>query len=648
MRRTILLLSALYSCILPLIAQNWSQMNKVVSNERAVNDQFGFSVGLSGDYAIIGCHREDEDQNGANYLEEAGAAYIYRREDCSWVLHQKIVASDRKEGQQFGLQVTIAGDYAFVGTYFEDRDENGNNPLPIAGAVYVFKNNNGNWMQVQKIVAPVRAQQDFFGYSFEVSGDLLVIGAYTEDEDQNESNFILSSGSAYVYKNIGGVWSFQQKLVANDRGYLNYFGFTVDIQNNTIMVGAYNDPKDENGMNEVFSAGSVYFFNYNGSQWVQTQKVVSYERTSSNWFGYRVKLSGEYAFIGVQREAEDENGGNTMSFAGAVYVLYYNGSNWVHNQKLVAPDRAIQDFFGNNLAASGDHLLVSAYREDEDSIGLNTLADAGSSYLFINTGGNWQYSQKICPADRGLGDFFSLRLDIDGDYILLSASLDDEDISGQNTISNSGSAYFFRNTAGNPCDAFDACQAIDALIQAISSSNIPGGIKNSLISKLQSAKSSFQNGQYNAAINKLNAFINEVQAQSGKKIPVELANDWIAEAMEIIEAIESEEAVCGEENGELKSIKIISSKDQESAQNILQVQSHLISNQHVIALDIIEKSSLYITDMMGHIVHHSEFSPGTYNIALKEFQSVSLPIGYYTIFLVSANQMVSRKFLITK
>lgn len=649
MKKVALLMLLSVLCSVSGHGQNWSQMAKVVPDERALNDQFGFSVAISGDYAIIGCHREDEDANGENYLEEAGAAYIYKREGCTWVLQQKIVASDRKAGRQFGLQVTIQGEYAFVGTYIEDEDANGNNPLPVAGALYVFKNISGNWTQVQKIVAPIRAEQDFFSYDFSVSGDILVIGAYAEDEDENEINYFLSSGSVYVYKNIGGVWTFQQKIVATDRGYLKYFGFSVDIQENTIIIGSYNDPHDENGSNYIMGSGSVYFFNFNGSQWVQTQKITSYERQQSNWFGYRVKLSGDYAFIGVQREAEDENGGNTLSFAGAVYVLHNNGSNWVHHQKLVAPDRAVQDFFGNNIASSNNFLLVSAYREDEDSIGLNTLADAGSAYLFRNHSGNWLFEQKICPADRGVGDFFSLRLAIDGDYILLSSSLDDEDVSGENTLSNAGSAYFFRNTDGAPCDQFDACAAIEELSEAVNNSSIPNGLKNSLTSKLNAAQSSFQNGQNTAAINKLNAFINEVQAQSGKKIPAELASGWIAEALEIIEAIESGEAVCGENNEELKNIKSIKALKGDPIQNKLNVYPNTVSDKIHFNAILSSNATLILTDISGRIMYQTEVLPipgdAIYSIGIEK---LNLESGYYHLSILHGHEIFTNKIFIFK
>lgn len=649
MRRTILILSALYSCILPLLAQNWSQMNKVVSNERAVNDQFGFSVAISGDFAIIGNHREDEDANGNNFLMEAGAAHLFRREGCSWIWHQKIVASDREAGSEFGSQVAIEGDYAFVCTYVEDKDQNGANPLLDAGAVYVFHNENGLWVQTQKLVAPDRAAEDFFGYSLAVSDNKLIVGAYREDEDANGLNFISSAGSAYVFNNINGIWTFQQKLVSSDRGSVENFGFSVDMENNSIIVGAHNDREDENGNNPLNGAGSAYYFQFDGNQWVQSQKIASYERVVSNQFGYNCKLSGNYLFVSTPREAEDENGANTKSFAGAVYVLHNNGSSWVHHQKIVAPDRAIQDFFGNNLSASEGNLLVSAYREDEDSIGLNTLADAGSAYLFKNISGNWQFSQKICPADRGVGDLFSLRLDIDGDYILLSSSLDDEDVSGLNTVAEAGSAYFFRNTEGSPCDAFDVCLAIDALIQSINSSNIPAGTKTSLISKLQSAKSSFQNGQNTAAINKLNAFINEVQAQSGKKIPVELANGWITDAVEIIEAIESGEAVCGEQNEEFRNIKTIRELNGDVIQTKLDIHPNPTSDKIDFRATLSTNAIVLLTDISGRIMYQTEVIPVPGNAVYSiDIGKLNLESGYYHLSLLDGSQISNNKIFILR
>jgi len=76
------------------------------------------------------------------------------------------------------------------------------------------------------------------------------------------------------------------------------------------------------------------------------------------------------------------------------------------------------------------------------------------------------------------------------------------------------------------------------LIETIKTWNLPNGTENSLTSKLQNAIQSLENGQQNAAINKLNAFINEVKAQRNKKLTNAQADTLITEAQRIINAIQ--------------------------------------------------------------------------------------------------------------
>ena len=82
-----------------------------------------------------------------------------------------------------------------------------------------------------------------------------------------------------------------------------------------------------------------------------------------------------------------------------------------------------------------------------------------------------------------------------------------------------------------------AISMTDTLIADVQGLNVDQGTKNSLLAKLNSAKSSLQKGNTQAAEGQLNAFINEVSAQKGKKIPVADADRLIAEAQAIIAII---------------------------------------------------------------------------------------------------------------
>jgi len=177
-----------------------------VASDRGFGDLFGSSVSISGDYAIVGAYNEDHDASGGNGLSNAGSAYIYYRNEGgtdNWGEVTKIVASDRAADDFFGVSVSINGDYAIVGAFWEDQDASGGNTLTNSGSAYILYRNEGgtdNWGEVTKIVASDRAVDDLFGISVSINGAYAIVGAHAEDHDASGGNTLTNSGSAYLFK----------------------------------------------------------------------------------------------------------------------------------------------------------------------------------------------------------------------------------------------------------------------------------------------------------------------------------------------------------------------------------------------------------------------------------------------------------------
>ncbi len=169
----------LSSLVTFLNAQTWNEVMKIVASERAEEDRFGQSVSISGHFAIVGAYQEDEDELEQNTLPDAGAAYILEKDNEGyWNLVQKIVASDRDEFDEFGSSVGMSSNYAIVGAIYEDEDASGGNTMSSAGAAYVFeRDEQGKWNQVQKIVASDRTSGNKFGSSVSMFGDYALVGA---------------------------------------------------------------------------------------------------------------------------------------------------------------------------------------------------------------------------------------------------------------------------------------------------------------------------------------------------------------------------------------------------------------------------------------------------------------------------------------
>lgn len=427
--------------------QSWDQIKKVVASDRGAEDIFG-RVAISGDYAIVGAQAEDEDATGGNTLSNAGAAYILKKNAGTWTLVQKIVASDRGANDSFGHRVAISGDYVIVSSMFDDEDATGGNTLGGSGSSYIFQNIAGTWLQVKKIVASDRDAGDTFGSSVAISGTYAIVGARSESEDASGENTLDMAGSAYVFKNNNGNWNQVQKIVASERGASDWFGWSVAMSGDYAIIGAQREDHDVLEGNMVFEAGSAYIFHNVAGTWSQVQKIVASDRGSQDRFGWDVAISDNHAIVGAYWEDEDLEGANHLTDAGSAYIFKNFAGSWLEIQKIVASDRGYEDFFGHSVAISGDYIVVGAMFEDEGTPGSLSFSDAGSAYIYRNVSGNWTEVQKIAAEDREDYDWFGTSVAISADYVFVGALNEDEDALGGNSISNAGSVYIFENFGG--------------------------------------------------------------------------------------------------------------------------------------------------------------------------------------------------------
>jgi|GEM_PF-4992489 len=215
------------------VGNTWQQEAKLVAADADVNDQFGYSVSLYGDEALIGAFGDSE------YSEYAGAAYIFERSGTAWTQQTKLTASDAGEYFQFGTSVSLEADRAAIGS-----------PGENAGAAYLFEKVAGTWTEKSKIVPADGAIADSFGNAISLKDGALVVGSPSDDDNGD------ASGSAYIYLSKDGIWKLFSKIKANDATMQDNFGVGVAIDSMNVLVGAPAD--DVVGVN----SGSVYFFEY--------------------------------------------------------------------------------------------------------------------------------------------------------------------------------------------------------------------------------------------------------------------------------------------------------------------------------------------------------------------------------------------------
>ncbi len=317
----------------------WLEKDKLLASDGTAGDLFGSSVSISGDYAIVGAKSDDD------HGSYSGSAYIFKFDGATWVQQQKLHALDSTNGDYFGQSVSISGDYAIIGALFDD--DNGNE----SGSAYIFNFDGTNWVQQQKLIASDGVADDCFGYSVSINGDHAIVGA--RDDDDNGTN----SGSAYIFKFDGTNWIQQAKLLASEGTMYDMFGNSVSISGNHAIVGAYAD--DVNG-NE---SGSAYTFRFDGTNWNEQQKLLPSDCAAGDYFGYSVSISNDLAIVGAHWN--DDKG----SDSGSAYVFKFDGTDWIQQQKLLASDGAAGNGFGYSVSISSDLAIIGAAGDDDNGSG---------------------------------------------------------------------------------------------------------------------------------------------------------------------------------------------------------------------------------------------------------------------------------------
>ena len=403
---------------LALAGPSWAQVieHKLTASDGALGDRFGNSVSLSGDRAIVGAFYD----NDLGF--DSGSAYVYERQgDDSWLEVDKLTASDGTVGDHFGTSVSLSGDRALVGA---DQDDD---PLPNGGSAYVFeRQGNGSWLEVAELTASDRAAFDFFGFSVSLSGDRALVGADGNDHLGS------TSGSAYVFERQGdGSWLEVAKLNASDGAAGDRFGISVSLSGDHALVGAFWDD------NPLADGGSAYVFERQGDgSWLEVDKLTASDSAADDWFGFSVSLSGDRAIVGASAYYDLNPSG------GSAYVFERQGNgSWLEVAKLTASDSAFQDYFGRAVSLSWDRAIVGAHRDDDSG------SDSGSAYMYERQGdGSWLEVAKLTASDGAEFDYFGTSVSLSGDRAIVGAYFDDD------LGSESGAAYVYENLS-SPSEA---------------------------------------------------------------------------------------------------------------------------------------------------------------------------------------------------
>jgi hypothetical protein len=326
----------------------WVQQTLLLPSDLLGGDQFGRSVAIYNDTIVVGSPRRDASGT------DSGKAYIYVRSGTIWVQQAGLLPNDIAPGDNFGSSVSIYEDTIVVGSPF--KDASGTN----SGKAYVFVRSGTTWSQQGTGLVPSDpSANDEFGNSVAIYDNTVVIAARSKDASGTDS------GKAYVYVRSGTTWSQQAVLLPNDPSANDFFGYSVSIYDNTIIIGA--NAQDASGID----SGKAYVFVRSGTSWSQQAVLLPNDPSAYDYFGSSVAIYDNTIVVGSPFKDI------YSADSGKAYVFVRSGTTWVQQASLLSSDISGGDNFGWSVSIYRDTISIGALNRDTSGI------DSGKAYVFI-------------------------------------------------------------------------------------------------------------------------------------------------------------------------------------------------------------------------------------------------------------------------
>jgi hypothetical protein len=321
----------------------WSWYSTLRGGDTVAGDWFGNSVAASGDSVVIGARRADGP--GA----DAGAAYVFRFGEETWLEEARLAPGDAMAGDQFGLRVAIEGDACVIGAPFHDVIG------PDSGVAHVFRRTGGEWSLEATLVPSNPEEADRFGLGVSINEGRVLVGS------PFGNGAVRNSGAAYLFNLAGGDWAEECRLYSDAPVVNDQFGYSVALRGASLAVGCRLD--DLGGLN----AGRAFVFREAGGAWGLDAALAAPDATAGDEFGISVAMGPDILVVGSYLDSVTDN--------GSAYSFRRLGGQWSLDTKFKASDAAEGDEFGGSVAVDGDFAICGA-RFDDDA-GPN----AGSAYI---------------------------------------------------------------------------------------------------------------------------------------------------------------------------------------------------------------------------------------------------------------------------
>lgn len=355
-----------------------------------------------------------------------------------WIKTNQLTASDIENYDHFGRAVDIGGNIIVVGA----PQSSGK------GSAYVFVmpiNGSPSAIEVAKLTQSGERLRGHFGRSVSIYEDTIVIGASTHDHGSGPS------GTVFVFERPRDGWvsmTETARLIASDAAPLDYFGRSVSISGDTIVVGAYGN----DALGDLAGAAYVYVKPEGG--WVsttETAKLMASDAKAGDGFGRSVSIDGNTIVVGAYSDD------HVRRDSGSAYVFEKPHTGWISSTetaKLTASDAGFWDYFGLSVAIVDHTILVGAPQDT----GKDGTHQAGSAYVFVRPPNGWESSTesaKLTPSNESVFGFFGFNLDMTVHTIAIGAIGDDE------ITFDSGAIFIFDKPRGGWVSSTETVKLVD-------------------------------------------------------------------------------------------------------------------------------------------------------------------------------------------
>ncbi|KAJ5073377.1 hypothetical protein M0811_08785 [Anaeramoeba ignava] len=342
--------------------------------------------------------------------EETGGGF----QGAGFVWQQTGVLNTTLNVSGFGRSLAMEEDVVIIGapmTYV--------GVLPSAGMAFIFRSDGYNWTNEANLTASDPSLISFFGQSVAIYGNMSVVGAYLADNGST-----ISQGKAYVYKRNDSGWFEFKKLLAEDGEENDFFGGSVAINNEYIIVSAFGA-----AVNGSENQGKVYVYTYDETNVTHLVNFSSSDGKANDTFGYSLSLSNNILVVGSMADV------NNNTNQGKVYVFEENSSVWNETCIINSIDGEAYDNFGSSVAILDEVIAIGAPNK---TIGNQT--QQGRVYVYRKNGSNWNSSEIFTAADGNEGDCFGFSVGVSVDSVIVGANRAEADGS-----SSKGKGYIYQN-----------------------------------------------------------------------------------------------------------------------------------------------------------------------------------------------------------